>query len=69
MVNYAYNYAQIDPDTNMCIGVHTFTCASSNATLVEIPAYDNVFCFKYYDWDTGKWYYDAEMTQEFVYGE
>lgn len=67
MVNYAYNYAEIDPLDNMCIGVYTCTYESTNPNWVAIPAYDDVFCFKYYDWDTGKWYYDEAMTQEFIY--
>lgn len=68
MVNYAYNYAEIDPEDNMCVGVHTCTYETDDPNWVEIPAYDNVFCFKYYNWDTEKWYYNSEMTEEFVYG-
>lgn len=67
MINYSYHYAEIDPDTNMCIGVHSITCVTDDPNWVEIPEYDDVFLLKYYDWNTGKWYDDAEMTEEFIY--
>lgn len=59
-VNYQYNYAEIDPSTNMCIGVHTGTNPASNPTFVEIPVYDEEYCFKYYI--NGAWYEDAAGT-------
>ena len=60
--NYAYNYAQIDPATNMCIQVVT---SSGNAyadmpNFVEIPVYDEEYCLKYYI--DGNWYEDAAGT-------
>lgn len=67
MINYSYHYAEIDPETNMCVGVYSATCESDDPNWVAIPEYDNVFCFKYYDFETGKWYHDAAMTQEFIY--
>ena len=59
--NFAYNYAEIDPETNMCIGVRS-TSAIDDETpnLVEIPVYDEEYCFKYYI--NGEWYEDAEGT-------
>lgn len=68
-VNYAYNYAEIDPDTNMCIGVMTGTVDNmheADPNLVPIPVYDEEYGFKYYNWDDGKFYYDAEYTQEYI---
>lgn len=59
-VNYAYNYAEIDPATGMCIGVHTTTFTCDNPTLVEIPVYDEEYILKYYI--NGSWYEDAEGT-------
>ena len=60
-VNYYYNYAEIDPETRMCIGVHTSTAqAVETDTWVEIPVYDEEYCFKYYI--NGNWYEDAEGT-------
>lgn len=67
MLTYAYNYAQIDASTNMCIGVHTSTTQQEDPYWVEIPAYDDVFVFKYYNFDDQKWYNDSAMTDEFVY--
>lgn len=59
-VNYAYNFAQIDPDTNMCIGIQTTTAADHGdlPNMVEIPVYDEEYLFKYYI--NGNWYEDAE---------
>ena len=59
-VNYAYNYALIDPATNMCIEVVTRTYESSQENLVEIPVYDENYLMKYYI--NGNWYEDAAGT-------
>lgn len=56
--NYAYNYAEIDPTTNMCIGVYSMTGPSDAENLVEIPANDTSYLCKYYI--DGNWYEDAE---------
>lgn len=57
-VNYAYNYAQIDLATGMCIGVQTTTVdCSGEPGFVEIPVYDPEYCLKYYI--NGEWYEDA----------
>ena len=61
-INYAYNFAEIDPTTNMCIGV----CTTSDPTqgelpnFVEIPVYDEEYILKYYI--NGAWYVDAAGT-------
>lgn len=71
-INLAYNFAEIDNATGMCIGVLTTTDPStegptlSGTTHVAIPEYNNDYVFKYYDFNTGKWFYDAEMTQEYI---
>jgi hypothetical protein len=65
-LNYAYNYAEIDDATGLCIGVMTSSnpnCAgptSEGTTYVEIPVYDPDYGFKYYI--NGSWYEDAEGT-------
>lgn len=59
--NYAYNYAQIDLATGMCIGVQTTTIdCSGEPGYVEIPVYDGEYLFKYYI--NGAWYEDAAGT-------
>lgn len=62
-VNYAYNFAEIDPDTNMCIGIQT-TSNPNHGTeepdLIPIPVYDEEYLFKYYI--NGSWYEDPEGT-------
>ena len=59
---FAYNYAEIDPATNMCIGVHSRSMAYEEmpATFVEIPVNDPEYCCKYYI--NGEWYEDAAGT-------
>lgn len=57
---YAYNYAEIDLATNMCVGVFTQTSQNNHPNVVEIPVYDEEYCFKYYI--NGNWYEDAEGT-------
>ena len=70
--NYAYCFAEIDNATNMCVGVlstsnpETEGPTAGGTTYVSIPTDDDNYIFKYYDFDTGKWYYDAEMTQEYI---
>lgn len=65
-VNFAYNFAEIDDATNMCVGVVSTTDPStegptlSGTTYVTIPVYDEEYCFKYYI--DGNWYEDAEGT-------
>lgn len=56
-MHYAYNYAEIDPATNMCIGIHTGTTPSDNPNFVEIPVYDEEYFLKYYI--DRNWYEDA----------
>lgn len=61
-VNYAYNFAQIDPDTNMCFGVMSTTDGTQGEMpgYVEIPVYDENYVLKYYI--NGNWYEDAAGT-------
>ena len=59
---YAYNYAEIDPATNMCLGVQSTTDPETGnlPNMVEIPVYDEDYICKYYI--NGEWYEDAEGT-------
>ena len=61
-LNYAYNFAEIDPDTNMCVSVVTTTDPEQGDMegCVEIPVYDENYVMKYYI--NGAWYEDAEGT-------
>ncbi len=60
-LNYAYNYAEIDPATGMCIGVRSMTVADTETpNLVEIPVNDPEYICKYYI--NGNWYEDAAGT-------
>lgn len=59
-VNYAYNFAEIDPETGMCTGVITSTNDQGSDVMIPIPVYDEEYLFKYYI--DGNWYEDAEGT-------
>lgn len=59
-VNYAYNYAEIDLTTGMCIGVKTTTAETIHPALIPIPVYDGEYLLKYYI--NGEWYEDAAGT-------
>ena len=61
-VNYAYNYAYVDPATNMCYEVRTTTNPAQGDVpgWVEIPVYDENYVMKYYI--NGNWYEDAAGT-------
>ena len=62
-LNFAYNYAELDLDTNMCIAVETRSRALDLTVypeMVEIPVYDEEYILKYYI--NGNWYEDAEGT-------
>ena len=60
-MNYAYNYAQIDPATNMCIGFYSTTEEDDvTPNIVEVPVNDPEYFGKYYI--NGNWYEDAAGT-------
>ena len=60
--NFAYNYAEIDLETGMCIGVCSLSAAPNEVSeeFIEIPVYDEEYAFKYYI--NGNWYEDPEGT-------
>lgn len=61
-VNYAYNYAYIDPATNMCFEVRSMTSSGQDEypNWIEIPVNDPEYVGKYYI--NGSWYEDAAGT-------
>jgi len=60
-MNLAYNYAEIDPATNMCIGFLTTSHEQSEyENVVQVPVNDPEYIGKYYI--NGNWYEDAEGT-------
>lgn len=62
----AYNYAEVDDATHMCIGVRTSSYPDGagptglGTTLVPIPVDDPEYAFKFYI--NGSWYEDAAGT-------
>lgn len=61
-VNYAYNFAYVDPVTHMCFEVRSTTNPAQGEVenWVEIPVNDEDYVGKYYI--EGNWYEDAEGT-------
>lgn len=57
-LQYAYNYAEINPVTHMCVGVYSGTVPSDDPNWIEIPVNDPEYCCKYYI--DGNWYEDSE---------
>jgi hypothetical protein len=63
-MNYAYNYAEIDLTTRMCVGFQSTTLEIPEdempEALVPVPVNDPEYIGKYYI--NGNWYEDAEGT-------
>ena len=60
-MNYAYNYALIDPATNMCVEFVSRSAPLNDLTnIVEVPVNDPEYMGKFYI--NGNWYEDAEGT-------
>ena len=58
---YAYNYAQIDLTTRMCIGIQSANVdCYDDLGMIPIPVYDENYLLKYYI--DGAWYEDAAGT-------
>lgn len=61
----AYWYAIID-ENNCCVSVRTTTFEVPWDTYILIPVLTNDYMGKYYDRESGKWYYEPEFVTEFV---
>lgn len=65
-MNYAYNFAEVDDATGMCVGVISTSNpdnegpTAGGTTFVPIPVNDPEYICKYYI--NGNWYEDAEGT-------
>lgn len=64
-LNFAYNYAEIDPDSKMCIGFQSTSgeidlTDPAFANLVEVPVNDPEYIGKFYI--DGNWYEDPDGT-------
>lgn len=64
---YQYLYAVIDPSMeDMCVDIQDTTINhSGNPNYIPITKVAD-YLFKYYNRADGKWYYDAEHTQEWI---
>mgnify|MGYP006923196300 CR=1 FL=1 len=65
-MNYAYNFAEVDDATGMCVGFLSTSDPSNEGstgngtTYILVPVNDPEYIFKYYI--NGNWYEDAEGT-------
>ena len=59
-LNLQYNFAEVDLETGMCVGVITSSDDQSSETMIPIPVYDENYLFKYYI--DGNWYEDEAGT-------
>lgn len=59
-----YNYAVLN-DNDQCVAVLTYSCEVPLDTYILIPNLNGDYMDKYYDRETGIWYYDAEHTEIF----
>lgn len=71
LYRYYYNFAIIDRASKMCIEIRTGTTDQSSDSddielYIRVPTYSDDYLMKYYDESTEKWYYDAEMTNEWI---
>ena len=60
---FAFNYAEIELDTGLCIAVETTSMQldlNRYPEMIEIPVYDEDYIDKYYL--NGSWYEDPEGT-------
>lgn len=61
--NFAYNYAFVDPETNMCVEFASQSAPMGEVPgiiIVEVPVNDPEYVCKYYI--DGNWYEDAAGT-------
>ena len=65
-MNYAYNFAEVDDATGLCVGFLSTTNPDNEGptgdgtTYVLVPVNDPEYIMKYYI--NGNWYEDAEGT-------
>lgn len=65
--SYQYIYAQVEKFDWLCIDVRSTTSPAYETEgylYLELETEDYRYLGKYYQRDTGKWYLDAEFTQE-----
>lgn len=60
ITNFSYNYALIDPNTLICLGVFSGTTALNDSKFIEIAVCDEEYSGKYYI--NNAWYEDAAGT-------
>ena len=66
---YAYKYSVIDPVDNMCVQVLTRTLeadTTAHPEYIPILEYNEEYLFKYYSYETQKWYEDEACTIEWI---
>ena len=62
-INLQYNYANVDPETGLCGSCMTYSNQVPLSNYIEVPYATDDYIGKYYNFDNGLWYWDAEFTQ------
>ena len=62
-INLQYNYANVDVETNCCVSCMTYSHQVPLSNYIPVPYATDDYIGKYYNFDNGLWYHDAEFTQ------
>lgn len=63
-VNLQYNYAQVKPETGLCVSCMTYSYEIPLYYYIPVPYTTNDYMGKYYNLNGDQlWYWDAEFTR------
>lgn len=60
-----YNYCHIILSTGECDACMTFSYEINHPEWVQVPSMED-YIGKYYDFESQKWYYEAEFINEYI---
>ena len=63
-MNLQYNYAVVDTETGRCHACGTYSYEVPLYSYIPVPDASDDYIDKYYSFETGLWYVNAEMTIE-----
>ena len=64
MINLQYSYAQV-LETGECVGCITSSTVVDHPLYIEVPNAESYYVGKWYNRETGLWYYDSQFTEIF----
>jgi len=62
-VNLPYNYAQVEPDTGLCISCCTYSYEIPLHYYIPVPDATNDYIGKYYNFSDQLWYLTSDFSQ------